>query len=211
MAFDRPLEVGLDPWGGPIRDASARGVYCSLVQAAGARMPFPAGSFASAFSNSVLEHILDVEPVLVETARVLRPGAPFVFCVPNHNFDPNLSVARSLERFGLSSWAAAYRRFFDRIARPRISTRRRYGRGGWSGPALSSCAGGTTSPRRPCMPWSGHHFGLPSLVARKLSGSWILAPTRWNLALTPTSAPAVLRRALDRENGVCTFYIARRT
>ncbi|HSB00035.1 MAG TPA: class I SAM-dependent methyltransferase, partial [Anaerolineales bacterium] len=76
IAFERQLEVGLDPWDGPIREAQRRGGYRSLVRADGGHMPFPEGHFASAVSNSVLEHIPHVEAVLAETARVLQPGAP---------------------------------------------------------------------------------------------------------------------------------------
>ncbi len=58
---------------------------------------FPDGYFASAFSNSVLEHIPQVEAVLAETFRVLRPGAPFVFCGPNQRFLENLSIGNFLD------------------------------------------------------------------------------------------------------------------
>src|SRR3989337_1004853 len=47
---------------------------------------------ASAFSNSVLEHIPGLQAVLNETARVLRPGGLFLFCVPNHRWQSALSV-----------------------------------------------------------------------------------------------------------------------
>jgi ubiquinone/menaquinone biosynthesis C-methylase UbiE len=61
IAFDQPLDVGIDPWGGPIRQAARLGGYRSLVQADGGKMPFPDSYFASAVSNSVLEHIPHVE------------------------------------------------------------------------------------------------------------------------------------------------------
>ena len=117
VTFPRKLEVGLDPWTGPLHEAEQRGCYEKTVQSEGAHIPFPDAHFGSALSNSVLEHIPDLDPVLSEVARVLRPGALFVFCVPNHQFDPQLSVAQTLERLGLKRMAAAYRRFFDRIAR----------------------------------------------------------------------------------------------
>jgi SAM-dependent methyltransferase len=174
-------------------------------------MPFPTGSFASAFSNSVLEHIPDVEPVLIETARVLRPGAPFVFCVPNHNFDPNLSAAQRLERLGLSSMAAGYRRFFDRIARhahldPPAVWQSRLEQAGFE---LLRWWHYFSPQALHALEW-GHYFGLPSLVARKLFGRWILAPTRWNLALTQRLLQPYYDEPVDLEDGVCTFYIARR-
>ena len=84
VAFERPLDVGLDPWEGPIDEAARRGGYRMLVQADGGQAPFPAGCFNSAISNSVLEHIPHIEAAPAEqTACLLRPGAPFIFCVPN--------------------------------------------------------------------------------------------------------------------------------
>src|SRR5512140_1758220 len=116
LTFDRQIDVGLDPWHGPIHEAPRHGAYASLVEADAARSPFPAGHFGSAISNSVLEHIPHLDEVLVETARLLKPGAPFVFCVPNHNFLPSLSIARFFGRLGLRSFARAYRSFFNRIS-----------------------------------------------------------------------------------------------
>src|SRR5690348_5687131 len=111
LTFDRKLEIGLDPWWPPIREAVTLDVYQLLTLADGACMPYPTAHFASAISNSVLEHIPHLDEVLVETARVLKPGAPFIFCVPNHNFLPNLSIARFFDRIGLKSLAGAYRAF----------------------------------------------------------------------------------------------------
>ena len=77
ITFDARLDVGIDPWGAPLKEAQRRGGYHTLMQADGACLPFPDGYFACAVSNSVLEHIPHVAAVLAETRRVLQPGAPF--------------------------------------------------------------------------------------------------------------------------------------
>ena len=74
-----------------------------LVEADGARSPFPNNYFASGFSNSVLEHIPHIDVVLAETARVLKPGAPFYFCVPNTRYLSELSISRVLGK-GYTEW-----------------------------------------------------------------------------------------------------------
>src|SRR5512136_3117623 len=51
LTFERKIEVGLDPWAGPIHQASATGAYRSLVRADGGGIPFPPATFASAMSN----------------------------------------------------------------------------------------------------------------------------------------------------------------
>ncbi len=211
IAFDQALEVGIDPWWSPLREAADRHAYQLLIQSQGSRIPFPQASFGSAISNSVLEHIPDIEAVLVETARVLKPGAPFYFCVPNHNFLGSLSIGRALDRVGMHSTGDAYRRFFNRIARhqhcdPPEIWQDRLQRAGFEVERWWHYY----SPAAMQVSEWGHFFGLPSLVAHKLTKRWILAPTRWNLGLTYQ----LIKRHYDEdpeiEDGVCTFYIARR-
>jgi SAM-dependent methyltransferase len=77
-----PALVGIDPDPLETRDAAASGVYQKVHTVPGDRVPEPAASFDFVFSNSVLEHIDELEPVMAETARVLRPGGAFLFTVP---------------------------------------------------------------------------------------------------------------------------------
>lgn len=80
------VDVGMDPWTDQLRQAARSGVYRHVERADGHRLPYPDGLFASLFSNSVLEHIPDVAPVVREAGRVLRPGGCFVFTVPSDAF-----------------------------------------------------------------------------------------------------------------------------
>ncbi len=210
IAFERPLEVGIDPCWEPLKEAYQRGNYHLLLQADGARLPFPDGHFGSAVSNSVLEHIPHVEAVLAEVARVLKPGAPFVFCGPNHNFLSSLSVGRFFDRVGMRPIGEAYRGFFNRISRhyhsdpPDVWEERLYK----ADFALERCWNYYAPEALHVTEW-GHYFGLPSLIWKKLTGRWILVPSRWNLALTDHFT----RQHYDcteQPDGVCTFYVARR-
>jgi SAM-dependent methyltransferase len=211
IAFDRPLDFGLDPWTGPVHQAVSRGGYKLVIQGLGDRLPFEDAAFASVISNSVLEHIPDVDAVVKETARVLRPGAQFIFCVPNQNFLANLSVSNFLDKIGFHWLANAYRSFFNRISRhqhcdsPEVWEKRLNKAGfdivkWWhyfSPQALAT------------LEW-GHYFGLPSLIIHFLTRKWLLAPTRWNLALTM----GIVKKHYDedpiQEHGSYTFYIARK-
>jgi SAM-dependent methyltransferase len=76
--------VDIDPL--ETRDAAASGVYQRVHTVPGSQVPEPDASFDFVFSNSVLEHIDDLEPVMAEMARVLRPGGVFVFTVPSDGF-----------------------------------------------------------------------------------------------------------------------------
>jgi len=80
------VDVGLDPWAEQLRRAIASDAYRHVNQADGQALPHPDGSFATVFSNSVLEHIVDVEPVLHEVGRILKPKGRFIFTVPSDAF-----------------------------------------------------------------------------------------------------------------------------
>lgn len=211
VTFERTLEVGLDPWHGPIHEAGKRQVYGLLTEADGGRMPYPDAFFASAISNSVLEHIPEVEKVLAETRRVLKPGAPFVFCVPNHRLNDSLSINRLLEKMGLKGLAAGYRRFFTRISRHSHMDdsqvwQARLEQAGFS---LEKCWDYFPPRSLAVLEW-GHYLGLPAWIVRQLFRRWILVPTRWNLGWIERLLQPY-NQAIASPDGVYSFYIARRT
>jgi len=211
LAFDRPPDVGVDPWWNPTRAASELEIYPLLACAEGAHLPFPDEYFASAVSNSVLEHIPDLDPVLWEMHRVLRPGARFAFCVPNHRFTEGLSTARFFDRLGWSRTAESYRSFFNRISRHQHTDNRavwkaRLERSGFE----IERSWHYFSPRALRILEWGHYFGLPALVSKLLFGRWILARRDWNLALTRFLLSDVYQEDPIREDGAYTFYLTRR-
>ncbi len=210
IAFDHKLDVGLDPWGGPIRQAARLGGYRGLVQADGGHAPFPDASFASALSNSVLEHIPHVQAVLAETARLLRPGAPFLFCVPNPRYLSELSLAGAMRRIGLTSLSRAYTEWFRRMSRVEHAVEPDAWQG-WleeSGFRLERWWHYFSPQAMRALEW-GHYFGAPTLLPHALFRRWIIVPARWNLALT---LRLVRKYAVPEPHpqGTFTFYVARR-
>lgn len=202
LAFDKKLDVGLDPWRFSMREAKRYNAYKSLVEADGAIAPFPSNHFASGLSNSVLEHIPHIDDVLKETARVLRPGAPFYFCVPNPKHFEALALTKI---FGKT-----YENWFRKISRVRHADspevwKERLERAGFT---LERWWHYFPPESTRALEW-GHYFGLPSLVSKFLFGKWILSPTKWNLFLTENY---VKRFATTDhvENGTYTFFIARK-
>jgi SAM-dependent methyltransferase len=210
VVFDEPLDAGFDPWWGPLTEAHGRDAYHVLAQAEGARMPYPDEHFATVVSNSVLEHIPELSPVLAEAARVLQSGGRFYFCVPGPNFLPFLSIGRALDRVGLRSLGDSYRCLFNRISRhyhcdgPAVWEQRLEKAG------LELVRSWTYFSRRAlvALEW-GHYFGLPSLVAKKLTGRWILWPSRVNLWLTERLVRPLYEEPLPNE-GAYVFLVARK-
>jgi SAM-dependent methyltransferase len=212
VAFDSPIDVGIDPWTGPLRKSIRYGIYRLVIQGDGAKMPFATASFASAISNSVLEHIPNVDDVLGEIARVLKPGAPFIFCVPNHQFLSSLSIGKALDRVGFKYAGNLYRQFFNRISRHEHCNspqewQNRLERVGFE---VERYWHYIPPEGFRIVEW-GHYFGLPSAIIHALTRRWILVSQPWNLTLTrAVLVPHYGASAVD-ERGVYTFYISRRT
>ena len=185
-----------------MREAKKYNAYKSLVEADGAYSPFPSNYFASGLSNSVLEHIPHIDEVLKETARVLKPGAPFYFCVPNTRYFSELSISKVLGK--------PYENWFRKISRVHHADEpdvweQRLERAGFT---LERHWHYFSPSAMRVLEW-GHYFGLPSVVARVLTGKWIISRTKWNLSVTESyvkkyASPDAIA------NGAFTFYIARK-
>lgn len=78
--------VGLDIDPAETALAEAEHFYERVHTASGASIEEPDATFDFVVSVSVLEHIPDLEPVLREVARVLKPGASFIVTVPGPGF-----------------------------------------------------------------------------------------------------------------------------
>lgn len=235
QAFEKEIDVGVDPALGSLREAKsagaqgsngagetksaggmegrgvgARNIYRDLVKAFGHSLPFPDGYFASGFSNSVLEHIAELQPVLNETGRVMKKGALFLFCVPNHRWQENLSISGFLRRVGLKGLANAYVRLFTRISRHvnMLSPEEWKDRLNEAGFELEQYWHYFPPAALHALEW-GHYFGLPSWVARALTGRWVLASASWNLAITERAIRKHAEGGKD-EMGTYTWYAARR-
>lgn len=80
MGFD---VTGVDPSAHSIatarEHASRSGLRIDYRQASGESLPFPDASFDLVYCCDVLEHVDDLGRVISEAARVLKPGAPYLY------------------------------------------------------------------------------------------------------------------------------------
>jgi SAM-dependent methyltransferase len=216
VAFPRPLTSGVDPAAGSLREARQRSAYHSLIQARGDALPYADGTFSTIVSNSVLEHIPDLDPVLAEIARLLKKpqlangsaAGRFVFCVPGDHFTRLLFFVRLFRALRLERLARAYEHYFNRISRhhhcdPPEVWQDRLAAAGLDVvdhfPYFSARATAALD--------IGHYLGAPSLISKKLFGRWILAPHPWNLALTDLCLRPLYEEPLP-EVGAYLFFVA---
>jgi SAM-dependent methyltransferase len=210
-AFRNTLDVGLDAQWEAVRQAAKRNAYRRVVQGNGYQMPFAEGVFNTVISNSVLEHIPQVNQVLAETSRVLNSGSLFLFSVPNHRFLQNLSIARFMDRIHGKSLAAHYRRFFNHLSRHCHSDseevwQQRLETNGFD---LEQYWHYFSPQALTALEW-GHYLGLPDLVSYRFFGKWHLLPYSWNFSLIRRILQPYYDESYPQPEGVYTFYIARK-
>lgn len=212
MAFpDRTIAAGIDPWWGPLRKATRTAKYDILLQAMGDRLPFPDAVFGGAFSNSVLEHIPELDPVLAEVNRVLQIGAPFLITTPSHYFTEFLKGGEFFDRLHLRGLGGRYRGFFNRVSRhahtdPPETWAGRLARAGF---AIERWQYYFSREALQALEF-GHIQGLPSAGLHALTGHWIVAP--WESSLRPTERwlRPYYEEPPDPERGAYLLFLARK-
>ena len=211
VTFADKIAVAIDPLGEHVREAHKRNIYGLVTEGTGVNLPFPDGYFASAFSNSVLEHISDPNPVLAELARVVRPGGLFVFCVPNDKLLSSLAISQWMEKYKLRKLAKAYRYFFNKVSRHYTSENIE----SWT--RRLSDAGFMVEKAWDIIPRStfriieiGHYLGIPSWILRKTIGVWNIVRHPANFAPLLVWLQNYYVEPTPQTDGVYSFYITRR-
>jgi len=182
----RTIDVGLDPKSRDLAEARTRtGVFHLLIRGSATTLPFADGSFATVVSNSVLEHIPDVDRALAEIARVLRrpdrdrgvEGGILAITMPSEHYGEFLLGSTTLRHLGLGVLARAYEGFLNRLSRhvhvdpPEL----------WQ--ARLEAAGLAVEERFYYFSAAAHrrfdlshYLGIPNLVSKRVFGRWVLFP-----------------------------------
>ena len=74
---------GLDVSSDAVRLAQQVGVHAQVFEAGAAPIPFADGTFDAVTAMSALQYVIELEFLLAECWRVLRPGGQFLASVPN--------------------------------------------------------------------------------------------------------------------------------
>ena len=113
ILFSKKIDVGIDPNSRELMRAEELGGYSRLVNCYGDNIDYADGSFNTIFSNSVLEHIDDLKPVLKEACRLLSKEGVFYPTVPSDKFERFSVICTFLEFFGLNSYSRKFRSFYN--------------------------------------------------------------------------------------------------
>lgn len=92
---------GIDPSGPTITQAEAHAVETGLTidyrTASGEAIPFADTTFDIAYCCDVLEHVTDLDRVIAETARVLKPGGIYLFDTINRTLLSKLIAIKLIQ------------------------------------------------------------------------------------------------------------------
>lgn len=179
IAYEEPIDVGLDPMDRDLREAATRipDVYLEVVKGSATAMPFADGTFATVVSNCVIEHIPDVDAALREISRVLRPGGTFAVTLPSEYYADYLLGSTITRQLGLERLSKAYGDGFNRISHhehvdPPDVWRERLAAVGLEMAEhhyyFSAAAHRVFD--------LAHYIGVPNLVTRRLFGRWVIHP-----------------------------------
>jgi 2-polyprenyl-6-hydroxyphenyl methylase/3-demethylubiquinone-9 3-methyltransferase len=96
--------IGVDPSEVSVRTAAghASGLNARYVVATGERLPLADESVDLAYCCDVLEHVSDLDHVLAETARVLKPGGLYLFDTVNRTFASKVLVIKVMQEWRLT-------------------------------------------------------------------------------------------------------------
>jgi 2-polyprenyl-6-hydroxyphenyl methylase / 3-demethylubiquinone-9 3-methyltransferase len=98
--------TGVDP--SPVSIAAARahaagrGLRIDYRVGAGEDLPVPDAAFGLAYCCDVLEHVPDLDRVIAETARVLRPGGLYLFDTVNRTRASKLLAIKAVQQWPLT-------------------------------------------------------------------------------------------------------------
>lgn len=109
------FDWGIDLSEDEINLAKKSGSYKNCKVANVYNLPFNDKSFKAVFSNSVIEHIPDLEKALSEMSRVLKRGGELIITVPTPFLTKYLLGYKFFQTINLKILAKLYGRFFNSL------------------------------------------------------------------------------------------------
>lgn len=106
--FQAPLDTGLDLYFEDLRKAKKGKTHNHLVRASAYEMPLKKEHYNTVISVCAIEHMPELDKVLGEIYRVLKPGGGFIFSVPSVYFGENLLTPSIYKILGLKGMVKKY-------------------------------------------------------------------------------------------------------
>ncbi|MBX7066610.1 MAG: class I SAM-dependent methyltransferase [Parachlamydiales bacterium] len=115
ILFGEKIDVGIDPNQLELERARSYEAYDELILCKGDKIPKKDGFFNTIYSNSVMEHIPEIEKVLAEAHRLLSDKGVMYLTLPTNRFDQFTNAYQMLAALGLKRLMKMYRNWFNRF------------------------------------------------------------------------------------------------
>lgn len=115
ILFGEKVDVGIDPNIKELQRAKSYSAYNELIECFGNKIPKPDNYFKTIFTNSVLEHIPDIDSVLREANRLLASDGRMYVTIPTDYFDRYSLIYQLLSFLGLTNFSEKYRQNFNKF------------------------------------------------------------------------------------------------
>lgn len=214
ILFNEKIDVGIDPDKKELEQCNKYEGYKELIQCFGNNIPKESGSFNTVFSNSVLEHIPEIDEVLKEAHRLLTDSGKMYITIPTNLFDNYSLIFQTLSFFKLRTLAEKYRIFFNKFWRHYHYYDVKNWKAKFEKNGFVVLNHREYNSKSMCLlndflvP-----FSLPCLISKKATNEWILFPALRNIFvqfLYPFFAP-VYTANLKKDNncGLVFFEISK--
>lgn len=197
------IDVGLDVKDSRIEEARKIGLYKKIVTFDGKIIPFADNYFSTVVSNCVLEHVEDLDILVSEIFRVLKPGGIFLTTVMAKPWEENLfgtlllgkiyknwmrKKQMHLNLLTVKQWNSVFKKSGFKVIE----------KTGYLVPVacrlIDIC----------------HYLSVPSLVTYKLFGRWVLFPGLSKLIYPISIFARILSENADSDSSGAIFYILRK-
>lgn len=111
--FDEKIDVAIDPNARELERTKKFDLYQELIECFGSEIPKKDKSFQTIFSNSVMEHIHDIESTLKEAHRLLKDDGTMYLTLPTDQFSRYTLMSQALAFLGMENLAKKFRAFFN--------------------------------------------------------------------------------------------------
>lgn len=203
------LSTGIDLDKGEVGRAVKRGAYDQALAVSATDMPFKNNTYNTVISNCVMEHIPNIDGVLSEVKRVLKPGGRLLTSVPSEYWDNNSFYQKIFNAVGFNQAAQWYNRTLNKVSKHYHVNdldiwKRRFKKAG-----LQLVTAEYLVPIR-----TFHTFerwfipAIPSKVWKALFKRWVLLPRFWAPGFFNWWFKDLLKH--NDKIGACHFLIARK-
>lgn len=114
LIFTEKLDYGLDVSKQSVMRAKKSNAYLHYFVADAGKIPLPDQSIQTVFSNSVFEHIENLNSVLSEISRILKPGGELIFTTHDPS-SKEFFIAKLLRKIKLIPVALFYEKVFIKL------------------------------------------------------------------------------------------------